>query len=298
MKTMNFFGRELNVYRAALHTHSTTSDGKLTPAELIDLYQAEGYDVLAFTDHSRTNPVSTFDGKGMTLISGMEMHPIGPRHIPWHFLTLGLPEDFEMTFTYGQEAIDGANAVGALVFCAHPYWSGFRTDEIMPLKGLAGVEVYNNSCRYVGREFDTIHWDELLNAGFRYPALAVDDIHTTEHFSGGWVNVLAENKEPATILAALKKGDFYSSTGPEIKSISFENNVLKAEFSPCVRAVVYAEFYHGHSDRRNYYHGVELQEFTTLEHDFTGNKSSYIRLQITDRNGKTAWSNPIWLDKN
>ena len=41
MKTMNFFGRERNVYRAALHTHSTTSDGKLTPAELIDLYQAE-----------------------------------------------------------------------------------------------------------------------------------------------------------------------------------------------------------------------------------------------------------------
>ena len=31
MKTMNFFGRELNVYRSALHTHSTTSDGKLTP---------------------------------------------------------------------------------------------------------------------------------------------------------------------------------------------------------------------------------------------------------------------------
>lgn len=292
---MNFFGRELNVYRAALHTHSTTSDGKLTPAELIDLYKAAGYDILAFTDHSKTNPVSTFDGKGMTLISGMEMHPMGPRNIPWHLLTLGLPEDFEMTFTYGQESVDAANAVGALVFCAHPYWSTLRTDEIMELKGLTGVEVYNNSCRFVGKETDTIHWDELLEAGFRYPALAVDDIHTIEHFSGGWVNILANDKEPATVLAALKNGDFYSSTGPEIKSITVENKVLKAEFSPCVRAVLYADLYFGYSDRRNYPHGAELQDITTLEYDFSNNKSDFLRLQITDRNGKVAWSNPIYL---
>ncbi|MBO5959472.1 MAG: CehA/McbA family metallohydrolase [Lentisphaeria bacterium] len=292
---MNFFGRKLNVYRAALHNHSTTSDGKLSPAELIDIYSKAGFDVFAFTDHSKTNPVSTFDGKGMTLISGMEMHPMGPRNIPWHLLTLGLPEDFEMTFTYGQESVDAAVAAGAIVFCAHPYWSGLRTDEIMELKGLTGVEVYNNSCRCVGREFDTIHWDELLEAGYHYPALAVDDIHTIEHFCGGWVNVLAENKEPETILTALKNGDFYSSTGPEIKSITFENNVLKAEFSPCVRAVVYTPRYFGYSDRRNYPHGVEPEEFTTLEHDFTDSPADHIRLQITDRNGKVAWSNPIYL---
>ena len=291
---MDFYGKQLPVFKAALHNHCTVSDGLFEPNDLIKMYADEKFDVFAFTDHRKTNPIATYNACGMTLISGMEMHPLGPRNIPWHLLTLGLPEDFEMTFTYAQESIDAANAVGALVFCAHPYWSCLRTDDIMPLKGLAGVEVYNNSCRYVGKEHDTIHWDELLAAGFRYPALAVDDIHTTEHFCGGWVNVLAENKEEATILAALKKGDFYSSSGPEIKSISYENHVLKAEFSPCVRAVVYADLYYGHSDRRNYPCGVELQEMTSLEHDFSGTKSSYLRLQITDRNGKVAWSNPIW----
>ena len=53
------------------------------------------------------------------------------------------------------------------------------------------------------------------------------------------------------ILNYFKKGDFYSSTGPEIKSISFENNVLKAEYAafctplvtfctvPCTASVVF-----------------------------------------------------------
>jgi len=68
MQKINFFGKRLNAYKAALHTHSTVSeDGVITPAELIDLYSGAGYDVLAFTDHRRMNPVKEYDGKGMNL---------------------------------------------------------------------------------------------------------------------------------------------------------------------------------------------------------------------------------------
>ena len=38
-------------YKANLHCHSTYSDGKLTPAELKELYMSEGYSILAITDH-------------------------------------------------------------------------------------------------------------------------------------------------------------------------------------------------------------------------------------------------------
>src|SRR5215468_12409231 len=33
------------------HAHTTSSDGVLTPAQLVDLYGRSGFDVLAITDH-------------------------------------------------------------------------------------------------------------------------------------------------------------------------------------------------------------------------------------------------------
>mgnify|MGYP000789433803 FL=1 len=38
-------------YKGNLHTHSTNSDGRLSPEEVIKLYREEGYDFLALTDH-------------------------------------------------------------------------------------------------------------------------------------------------------------------------------------------------------------------------------------------------------
>ena len=38
-------------YKANLHSHSTMSDGRLTPQQLKDAYKARGYSILAITDH-------------------------------------------------------------------------------------------------------------------------------------------------------------------------------------------------------------------------------------------------------
>ena len=40
-------------YKANLHCHSVLSDGKKTPEELVAMYKAHGYSVLAITDHER-----------------------------------------------------------------------------------------------------------------------------------------------------------------------------------------------------------------------------------------------------
>ena len=40
-------------YKANLHCHTTHSDGKLTPSQTREAYQAQGYSVVAFTDHRR-----------------------------------------------------------------------------------------------------------------------------------------------------------------------------------------------------------------------------------------------------
>ena len=42
---------EGNFYKANLHCHSTVSDGLWTPEEIKERYMAEGYSVVAYTDH-------------------------------------------------------------------------------------------------------------------------------------------------------------------------------------------------------------------------------------------------------
>ncbi len=299
---MNFFGRKLNAYKANLHTHSTTSDGKFEPAQVIEFYADAGYDVLAFTDHRKTNPVSTYDGHGMTLISGMELHPIGPRGIRWHILGLGLPEDFIYADpATGQDAIDQVNAAGGIAFCAHPYWCGFSSAEVATLKGILGIEVYNTSTRYIGKAYNMQCWDELLDAGFHYTALAVDDIHGKRDLFKGFTVILAEDKSPEKIMNALKTGSFYSSQGPAFSRISFENGIFSADFSPVVEAVGLVRQCCGYcanvEDPEG--PGSENREITHLEVDLTKMRHAaspdYFRIQLRDKAGRMAWSNPFFL---
>ena len=39
-------------FKANLHTHSTISDGILTPVEVKEAYKAAGYQILCLTDHN------------------------------------------------------------------------------------------------------------------------------------------------------------------------------------------------------------------------------------------------------
>ena len=63
--------------KSDLHTHSTASDGQYTPAELIDLAQKRGVEVLALTDHDTINGIDEAVEAGQTIgvqvIRGVEL---------------------------------------------------------------------------------------------------------------------------------------------------------------------------------------------------------------------------------
>ena len=294
-KTMDFYGKKMNVYRANLHTHSKTSDGLFTPQEVVDMYSAAGYDVLAFSDHWKTNDVKLLDNKGMTLISGMELHPMGPRGIMWHLLALNVPYGHPGEYESAQQAIDSVRAAGGIVFVAHPYWSGLTREEIAPLKNVSGIEVYNTSTRYIGKEYNMNVWDDLLDAGFDYPALAVDDMHTWQDRFFGWTMILAEDKSPQSIMKALANGDFYATQGPEIKSLSYENGIFRATFSPAARVMVMTNRGRGVGSCVEDVCGVLAKTAAEVEINIAKwrKPGDYFRLQICDDKGRYAWSNPI-----
>ena len=46
------FDSIMGFYKGNLHSHTTNSDGRLTPIEAVSYYRKHGYDFLALTDHN------------------------------------------------------------------------------------------------------------------------------------------------------------------------------------------------------------------------------------------------------
>jgi len=87
MNFVNPFEAAGNWYKGNLHTHTTNSDGELSPDEVCRAYKKAGYDFLCITDHNR---ITKTDGvEGLTLIPGAEMGT-GYEHI----VAVDLKEEF------------------------------------------------------------------------------------------------------------------------------------------------------------------------------------------------------------
>ena len=301
MTTIDYYGRQLSSYKAAFHNHSTMSDGVFIPLEMIDMYSRHGYDIYAFTDHRRTNPVSSYDGRGMTLISGMEMHPRDePNGVKWHFVALGVPED--MVFQKGLEpqvVVDSINAAGGVAICAHPYWCGLSSAQVNSIKGIVAIEGINTATRYIGRWDSRQLWDELCDAGRLLPAEAVDDSHHSEDLFMSWTNILTDKPlSQQVVIDALRAGDFYASQGPEIKRVSYVDGVFEAEFTPCTEVIGLSNLSSGYCAMCENMNGPQdgIQEISSCQFKLKTRPNGWFRLQLKDKNGRFAWTNPISIN--
>jgi hypothetical protein len=293
-------------WRGNLHTHSTRSDGVLDPAEVCRRYKAEGYDFIALTDHFiglydyPITDTTGFRDANFTTILGAELHSGAMENGElWHILAVGLPADFayadvpDFYATSDQESGPAlaarARAAGAFVAVAHPEWSGLTTADARSIEAAHAIEVYNHGCATgCDRPHGFYTLDQLLTEGRKLMLCATDDAHFSEpdHF-GGWVMVKAEENTPEALLAALKAGHHYSSTGPDLWGIEWHDDAVIID-SSAVRSVVVqgqgsaAVAVHGQSMTRT---RVKLDRFQD---------SKWLRVTVTDAAGQRAWSNPYW----
>ena len=72
MKRQAAFSGAAPMLKGALHCHTTRSDGKGDPAEVIALHKENGYHFMALTDHRLYN-YDNFGEDGITIIPGMEI---------------------------------------------------------------------------------------------------------------------------------------------------------------------------------------------------------------------------------
>ena len=69
-------------YKAALHPHSTVSDGKLTPLESKALYKERGYSILALTDHHVIAAHPELNDEDFLMLTGIELGLDAPDYKP------------------------------------------------------------------------------------------------------------------------------------------------------------------------------------------------------------------------
>ena len=293
-------------WRGNLHTHSTRSDGVLSPEEVCRRYRAEGYDFLALTDHfvgAYDYPIVDtipFRSEGFTTILGAELHSGAMANGElWHILAVGLPADFAPSDSpdfhpkAGQESAAElavrAVAAGAFVAIAHPQWSGLTLEDARGVTAAHAVEIYNHGCAMgCDRPDGAAIADLLLSEGRRLTMIATDDAHFYEpdHF-GGWVMVKSPANSPDALLAALKSGDFYSSQGPELRDIRLFDDRIEVDHS-----AVAAMFVQGQGTAARAVHGHSMTTSTLDLRRF--GSSPWLRVTLMDAAGRKAWSNPIW----
>ena len=281
-------------YRANLHAHTTESDGDLSPAESAEFYRRAGYDVLAITDHDR---VTRVDARlpGLLLLSGVELGA-GRSKQGTRFHIVGLdvrtPGPWTRRAEGAQEAVNALREDAGIVFVAHPYWSGLMAEDIAELEGPFAVEVYNTGCDLeILRGFSMVHWDDLLTLGHAHGALAVDDGHRGAVDHGlAWTMIRAEELSAAAVREALLRGRYYASTGPEILSLRIAGERVTVETSPAASIALVSQPEIGARVRAKPGDSLRSAEFELP-------RARYCRVEVMDRDGKIAWSNPLLLDR-
>ncbi len=277
-------------YRGNLHTHSTNSDGVKSPGDAVGWYRDRGYDFVALSDHRVVSDTTAMATSDFLTLPAMEMHGFDETlNGKYHILGVGMHSfDRSSEEWTQQDTIDRVNADGGIAILAHPYWLGQREVDIRHLQGYVGLEVFNSVCQTnVAKGYSAVVWDDICTSRDLTWGFASDDTHWAYDEEGqGWIMVRTDYFSVPGLIAAMRRGHFYASTGPEIEHVGISNGRVSVRCSPARRISVMAARQFGRS-----YSGTSDDPLTVLQHELSGNEQ-YVRIEVEDDAGRIAWSNP------
>jgi hypothetical protein len=280
-------------FRGNLHTHTTNSDGRLSPEDTIVLYKQAGYEFAAITDHDKFTDATALSDARFALLRGVEVSAPHPQKGPsYHILALGIDRELSQEErASAPQALAAVAEKGGIAFACHPYWSAHTINDLLPLERILGIEVFNTTCQLeIGRGFSNVHWDEGLGLGRRWTAVAVDDFHGRGDHGGGWIVLKARKLSEKEILDSLRRGSFYSSRGPRILSLDVEGRTITVETSSVASIHFVCDDSLGHA-----VHAQPGRVISFARWEVHRN-ARYTRIECTDWLGKQAWSNPIFFE--
>ena len=202
-----------NFYKANLHSHSSISDGKWSPEEMKNNYKAQGYSIVAYTDHQVFITHNELADESFLPLNGYEIDI--PEDKPWgvstktcHFCLIALDKNRTLQKIYHDSIFIDRNADkvniaknippikriynpdiissimqsarddGFFVTYNHPVWSLESNGEYLKYHGMHAVEIVNYSSYVTGHEErNGILYDNMLHNGENIYCVATDDNH-------------------------------------------------------------------------------------------------------------------------
>jgi len=207
-------------YKANLHCHSNLSDGKLSPAEMKQIYREKGYSVIAYTDHDIMIPHPELRDADFLPLTGFEAeiteecewryartchicfialeesntvmpfwhrekyYTIGNAAKSAHLVQFREDEpDFERRYDPDciNEMIRLGRERGFFVTYNHPTWSMEDYPVYTKYRGMNAMEMVNYGCQVFGfDDYNPRVYDDMLRTGHRIYCIDTDDNHNRE----------------------------------------------------------------------------------------------------------------------
>jgi len=273
------------------HVHSTCSDGTLTYRELAERYASAGYDFIFATDHNVPATIESEPDLPLLALNGIEVNNGDYMYGCFHVVGLGVHPDIRPDpSTPLPEAIRLLKSAGVFTILAHPAWLNNSGEDVLRY-GFDGVEVFNNLCYWDnGKGDSSVLWDRMLVGNHNVLGFASDDAHLTKgspSWNGGWIMVNAQECSREAIIAAIRRGHFYSSCGPEIHSIHTTETSVRVRTSPARTVRLVGSTCQGRSviaEDENGLTEVEIETPPTID---------YWRLEVEDFQRRRAWTNTL-----
>jgi len=291
-------------YRGNVHVHTNRSDGLSSPEHVVEWYRSHGYDFLVVTDHNLQ--VVTDDlveryarPDEFLLLPGVEVTDHFERR-PVHVNGLGVRKAVE---PQGGESVSGVirrdrdeiERAGGLAVLAHPNGvlaAAISADAILG----GGISHFEVCCADFlggsGHDSTDEIWDAVLSTGAVLYGIAADDAHDfgpdSRDKGAAWVMVRSIGLDADSILSAIRRGDFYSTTGVILDEVSSTDRGL------CLRIADFGNY--GFRTELVGRGGVVLHADESETPCFElSEKEGYVRARIQRSDGARAWVQPVMV---
>lgn len=276
-------------YRGNTHTHAKFSDENEDNdiPEIAGWYKDAGYDFLLLSEHNNRLSKKKIichdeasDPPDFLMLCGLELSKSR------HQTALGI-ENYVGDEKSLQDGVNKTIAAGGMSILNHPQAPVVKAADFIKTAGLNHFEVFNGN-RPNQTPASEILWDSILSApdGRQVFAVASDDNHYKKTNAGrGWIMVESPALTKIDIEENIRKGNFYASTGIILtdyvagkKSIQIDTeNGTRISFIGQNGKVLSTVMGHG------------------ATYKFKGNEH-YIRIKITNDEGKSAWTQPVFIN--
>ena len=296
MREHNPFEVDGNWFRGNLHTHTTVSDGDLSPADMSGVYRENGYDFVYLTDHYKVADVAGLSSDEFLTLPGAELSGNAGKRV-CDLLSINISETPDMPGDApANEVIAAVRGMGGAVILAHPY--DLISSDVLGLDGILGLEVYNHSVHMnVKRGLAAQHWDAALARGKRLLGFATDDAHY--HFNdyrpsdvcGGWIMVKAAELSGKAVFAAICAGMFYARNFNLCVYLEVRDETVYARTAEPCRSINFVGPNWGTSRSFTPIDGSLISE---AEFEFREGQT-YVRVECAAPGGSMAWTQPVWV---